>query len=131
MPFGHPAIHAAQRDRGSSVQTQLLRPFALSWCSPRRETAPELASDDATACGSRLPRSASVADPPRARRESQMYHFDCGQRVGFASLSEWSERYYPRLVDNSAGNGWGFAGLLDQLFERGYVHVFELLDVET
>jgi len=34
-------------------------------------------------------------------------------------------------VDGSAGNSWGFVGLLDQLPERRYVHVFELLDVET
>ena len=36
-----------------------------------------------------------------------------------------------KLVDGSAGNSWGFVGLLDQLLERWYVQVFELLDVET
>jgi len=36
-----------------------------------------------------------------------------------------------RLVDGSAGNGWRFVSLLDQLLQRGQVHVFELLDVET
>jgi hypothetical protein len=28
------------------------------------------------------------------------------------------ERHYSQLVDGSAGNSWGFVGLLDQLLER-------------
>ena len=67
----------------------------------------------------------------RARRESQINHLDCPQQVDFGSFSEWFERYDPQLVDGSTGNSWGFVGLLDQLLERGYVHVFELFDVET
>ena len=91
----------------------------------------ETAEVDATASREQIARIRIGPRSSRAGRESQMYHFDCAQRVDFASLSEWFKRYYPQLVDDSAGNSWGFVGLLDQLLERWYVHVLELLDVET